>query len=178
MCINVCADFVLSKRPIPGTFETVCGTHHESMSDVKGIAVILFDERELGHQGLQHKIFKSKYKVCELLDKIWTDMEIKMQSPVVVIEPLPKGWVGHEVDGIRGSCAELPIEVDCTPEPPFTPQRQRGEGRPSTAMWEHLRQTGHCNRRKWNDPYDDLLFTLFLFFSRFFCLLRSRDGQH
>ena len=167
MCVDACATFTLSKRCPAGTFESVCGTHHEAKADVKGVAVMLFDHQELGKEGIWHKVFRSKYKVCELLSTVWSDMEVKMASPVIKIEPLPTGWLGNEEpDCCAGSSAALPIEVEPTPEPPFRPRGQRGEGLPTTTLWSHLQENGPCRRHVWEGGYDDLIYLLFLFFPR------------
>ena len=164
LCVKPCATFVLSKRSPPATFESECGTHHEALPDVKGVAVMLFDYRELGNKGIWHKVFRSNYKVCELLSATWAAMEIKMASPVVKIEPLPLDWISNDQEGIAGSCAELPIDVETIPEPQFRPRGQRGEGQPSTALWNHLNESGHCHRHVWEGNYQDLMLFLFLFF--------------
>ena len=54
MSIDACATFVLQKRTPPTTFEEHCGKHHEAEPDVRGIATILFDYKELGKAGLYH----------------------------------------------------------------------------------------------------------------------------
>ena len=43
LSIDACTTFVLSKQDPPTTFESFYDRHHEAMSDVKGVSVILFD---------------------------------------------------------------------------------------------------------------------------------------
>ena len=174
LSIDACATFTLLKRLPAGSFENDCGRHHEALADVKGVAVIMFDEQELHDKGLWFKIFKSGVDVCELLSTTWAAMQIKMQSPVVSIEPLPKGWVGCHGDdkGCSASDQTLPDCVTPTPEPNFTPQHQRGEGLPSATLNNHLRQSGHYRRRVWQSTPAELIFQLFLFFFPIHLLVR------
>ena len=65
LCINASATFTLQQRTPPGTFEWVCGWHHEALADVKGVRVIVYDSSEHGVTGLWQRIFRSKYDVCE-----------------------------------------------------------------------------------------------------------------
>ena len=166
MSVNACATFVLAKRTPAGSFEKDCGKHHEAEADVKGVAVILFDKRELGKMGLWSKIFVEKKNVCTLLQCTWDDMQKKMQSPVIKLEPLPKDWIGNPVNDLtcESTCDTLPDGVEPTHEPPFRPRHQRGEGQPSTVLHDHLRQSGHHKRHKWQGTARQLMFTLFLFF--------------
>ena len=166
MCVNACATFVLAKRSPAGSFEMDCGRHHDAQADVKGVAVILFDHSELGDKGLWHKVFVEKKKVCVLLKHTWDAMQVKMQSPVLKLEPLPKDWIGNPINDLtcEETCDTLPDGVEPTFEPSFTPRNQRGEGQPSGAMYEHLRRSGHYKRRKWHGTARQLMFALFLFF--------------
>ena len=166
MNITSCSTFTLQKRMPPSTFEETCGRHHDAEADVRGVAVIMFDYKELGDTGLYHKIFHSKRKVCVMLNTIWDEMVIKLQSPIIKIEPLPRGWIGcaGDEEGIKSSGYKVPDEVQQVPEPVFDSRRQRGEGKASPALNKHLRETGHFNRRKWTGSARDLIWFLFLFF--------------
>ena len=169
MCVPACANFVLAKRTPPAKFEMVCGRHHDPVADVKGVGVMFFDYKELGTKGLWYKIFKTKAKVCQLLVTTWAEMEIKMQSPVVKLEPLPRDWIGTDdanggQTGCDASAHTLPAGVTPTPEPNFNCQYQRGEGQPSVQLYNHLRDTGHMPRRRWEGNTTELLVALFFFF--------------
>lgn len=164
MCITACATYTLSKRSTPTTFEQACGRHHDAEADVRGVVVIMFDYHELGDKGLHHKIFQSGHKVCIPLKQIWDDMTIKMQSPVIKMEPLPRGWIGCTGDdeGIKSSSHKIPDEVQQVPEPAFHSRKQRGEGQPSPDLRRHLRDTGRFNRHEWTgSPRSDLVFVSF-----------------
>ena len=45
--VNACATYVLSKRNPPTDFETECGIHHDAMTDVRGVGIIMFDGNQL-----------------------------------------------------------------------------------------------------------------------------------
>ena len=152
MCVNAMATFALKQKDPPATFESHCGRHHDAQADVKGVAVILFDYDLLGKNGMWYKVFHSKFDVCVSWKDNWDAMTLKMDSPVVKFEPVPRGWTSatdaHDQD-CAPSSSTLPNEVDPVPEPRFTPANQRGSGRPSPKLFEHLRKGGTVQRGKW-----------------------------
>ena len=98
MGMKPCAVYALSKRNPPQTFEEVCGEHHDAEADVKGVSVMLFDETQFGAASLYHTVFKNPRRRCfQPLEEIWSAMEIKMQEPVLDIEPVPPGWIPAQV---------------------------------------------------------------------------------
>ena len=168
--VDACATFVLQKREVPGTFESVCGRHHDPAADVKGDAVIFFDKNELGKTGLWWKVFRSQHKCAELISATWDKMVEKMKEPVVKMEPVPRGWTlgasdsaGVDAEDDCGpSSADLPEGVEPSSEPPFTPTGQRGEGQPSTKLRNHLRSTASQKGRELIRWYTKCTFLILL----------------
>jgi len=97
MGVKPCAIYALSKRQPPQSFEDACGDHHDAEADTRAVAVILFDSEQFGTRSLYNCTFKSSKKCFQPLKAVWENMCVKMQDPVIDIEPLPRGWVSAPV---------------------------------------------------------------------------------
>ena len=143
MCVKHICTYVLAQRTPAETFEEACGSHHDTDADTRVVAIILFDTKEFGKEGLQHCVFHSTRRCCFPLEKTWKDMCEKLKEPVLKFEPLPPGWIpaplNDESNSLSSSSDRLPDGVDEVKEKPFiAPTHQRGEGQPSPALRRHL----------------------------------------
>ena len=97
MGVKPCAIYALRHRDPPETFAVACGEHHDADADTRAVAVVLFDQKQFGSQGLWHLVFKTHKKNFQPLSEVWNAMKIKMSQPVFNLEPPPNGWVPAEV---------------------------------------------------------------------------------
>ena len=92
------------------------------------------------------------------------DMVIKMQSPVVKIDPVLREWVCDVDDSCETSDGALPECVSPTREPTLVPgPHQREEGQPSPKLKQHMCDSGFY-ARTWTGSAQELMWTLFFFF--------------
>ena len=97
MGVKPCAIYALRHRDPPENIEDVCGTHHDANADTKMVAVCLFDFEQFGRHGLYHCVFKAQKRCFRPLSECWTEMQKKMQEPILKFESPPPGWVLAEV---------------------------------------------------------------------------------
>ena len=165
--VKCCAQYALSKRTPPRTFETACGRHHEATADVKAVAVILFDNDVFPKTGLWDIVFHKKRKVCQLLTDVHSAMVTKMSVPVIEVLPPPPGWIGAPLEHdspVSASDTSLPAGVCEHITPKFElPRHAQGEGQATEFL---LRFLGMYPRTRRNQeiPHTKLMVELFLFF--------------
>lgn len=165
--VKCCAQYALSQRSPPGSFEADCGRHHEAEADVKAVATILFDHKVFPKFGLWEAVFEKKRLVCESMKDIHARMVSKMEEPLVVMQPVPQGWILGECDGddpLASSSTKLPTGVKQLIDPIFTPPPgSRGPGQATDFLLDFLKMR-HRTRRARAIPHSQLMVDLFLFF--------------